>query len=100
MKIFKDPYWYSCFVCEFFVLIELLIVYQVLLLKSFLHHKGLSNVYSGGLGSFSLTLLVAFYLEVILRVVSYEPVLYCFALFCFPFVTDCSISIMTENPSA
>lgn len=35
----------------------------VLLLKSFLHHKGLSNVYSGGLGSFSLTLLVAFFLE-------------------------------------
>lgn len=35
----------------------------VLLLKSFLHHKGLSNVYTGGLGSFSLTLLVAFYLE-------------------------------------
>lgn len=35
----------------------------VLLLKSFLLHKGLSNVYSGGLGSFSLTLLVAFYLE-------------------------------------
>lgn len=35
----------------------------VLLLKSFLHHKNLSNVYSGGLGSFSLTLLVAFYLE-------------------------------------
>lgn len=35
----------------------------VLLLKSFLHHKGLSNVYSGGLGSFSLTLLLAFYLE-------------------------------------
>lgn len=35
----------------------------VLLLKSFLHHRGLSNVYLGGLGSFSLTLLVAFYLE-------------------------------------
>ncbi|KAH7301654.1 hypothetical protein KP509_23G036600 [Ceratopteris richardii] len=35
----------------------------VLLLKCFLHHKGLSNVYSGGLGSFSLTLLVAFFLE-------------------------------------
>eukprot|EP00250_Pteridium_aquilinum_P012734 c20909_g2_i1 orf=1045-3201(+) len=41
----------------------------VLLLKSFLHHKGLSNVYSGGLGSFSLTLLVAFFLE---RVASIE----------------------------
>ena len=37
---------------------------QVFLLKSFLHHKGLSNVYLGGLGSFSLTLLVTFFLEV------------------------------------
>eukprot|EP00249_Psilotum_nudum_P024726 c29277_g2_i1 orf=654-3620(+) len=35
----------------------------VLLLKSYLHHKGLSDVYSGGLGSYSLTLLLAFYLE-------------------------------------
>eukprot|EP00250_Pteridium_aquilinum_P013731 c21538_g1_i1 orf=1-2763(-) len=35
----------------------------VLLMKSFLHHKGLSNVYLGGLGSFSLTLLLAYYLE-------------------------------------
>ncbi|KAH7331649.1 hypothetical protein KP509_20G045600 [Ceratopteris richardii] len=35
----------------------------VLLLKSFLHHMNLNNVYSGGLGSFALTLLVAFYLE-------------------------------------
>lgn len=35
----------------------------VLLMKSFLHHRGLSNVYLGGLGSFSLTLLLAYYLE-------------------------------------
>ena len=83
MKIFKDPYWYSCFVCEFFVLIELLIVYQVLLLKSFLHHKGLSNVYSGGLGSFSLTLLVAFYLEVSLRHYLKSAVMLIFVSFVF-----------------
>ncbi|MCO5562331.1 hypothetical protein L7F22_015957 [Adiantum nelumboides] len=35
----------------------------VLVMKSFLHHRGLSNVYLGGLGSFSLTLLLAYYLE-------------------------------------
>ncbi|XP_024519511.1 uncharacterized protein LOC9629856 isoform X2 [Selaginella moellendorffii] len=35
----------------------------VLLMKSFLHCKGLNNVYTGGLGSFSLTLLLVFYLE-------------------------------------
>eukprot|EP00249_Psilotum_nudum_P024727 c29277_g2_i2 orf=654-3068(+) len=40
----------------------------VLLLKSFLHHKGLSDVYTGGLGSFSLTLLVAYYLESFLMI--------------------------------
>ncbi|KAH7447957.1 hypothetical protein KP509_01G129400 [Ceratopteris richardii] len=35
----------------------------VFVLKSFLHHKGLSNVYLGGLGSFSLTLLLVYFLE-------------------------------------
>eukprot|EP00249_Psilotum_nudum_P030610 c43397_g1_i1 orf=1-1077(+) len=35
----------------------------VLLLKSYLHHRYLSDVYFGGLGSFSLILLLAFYLE-------------------------------------
>ncbi|MCO5557022.1 hypothetical protein L7F22_010577 [Adiantum nelumboides] len=45
----------------------------VLLLKSFLHHKNLSNVYSGGLGSFSLTLLVAFYLERIMATRGFSP---------------------------
>ncbi|KAH9550323.1 hypothetical protein CY35_10G065600 [Sphagnum magellanicum] len=35
----------------------------VLLLKSYLHHRGLNDVYTGGLGSFSLTLMLVFYLE-------------------------------------
>lgn len=35
----------------------------VLVMKSYLNHRGLSNVYLGGLGSFSLTLLLAYYLE-------------------------------------
>lgn len=39
-------------------------VVQVLLLKSYLHHRGLNDVYTGGLGSFSLTLMLVFYLEV------------------------------------
>lgn len=37
---------------------------QVLLLKSYLHSKGLKDVYTGGLGSFSLTIMLVFYLEV------------------------------------
>jgi hypothetical protein len=36
----------------------------VLLLKSYLHQRGLNDVYTGGLGSFSLTLMLVFYLEV------------------------------------
>ncbi|KAH8950107.1 hypothetical protein BDL97_10G066900 [Sphagnum fallax] len=35
----------------------------VLLLKSYLHQRGLNDVYTGGLGSFSLTLMLVFYLE-------------------------------------
>ncbi|KAH7291470.1 hypothetical protein KP509_29G018000 [Ceratopteris richardii] len=35
----------------------------IFVVKSFLQHRGLSNVYLGGLGSFSLTLLLIFYLE-------------------------------------
>ncbi|KAJ7544154.1 hypothetical protein O6H91_09G066300 [Diphasiastrum complanatum] len=35
----------------------------VLLMKSYLHHRGLNDVYTGGLGSFSLTLMLVFYLE-------------------------------------
>ncbi|KAL2620746.1 hypothetical protein R1flu_000951 [Riccia fluitans] len=35
----------------------------VLLMKSFLQHRGLNDVYSGGLGSFALTLMLVFYLE-------------------------------------
>lgn len=35
----------------------------VLLLKSWLQHRGLNDVYTGGLGSFSLTLMLVFYLE-------------------------------------
>ncbi|XP_057867690.2 uncharacterized protein LOC131074957 isoform X1 [Cryptomeria japonica] len=35
----------------------------VLLLKSYLHHKGLNTVYFGGLSSYSLTLMLVFYLE-------------------------------------
>ncbi|KAJ7565922.1 hypothetical protein O6H91_02G081300 [Diphasiastrum complanatum] len=35
----------------------------VLVMKSYLHHRHLNDVYSGGLGSFSLTLLLVFYLE-------------------------------------
>lgn len=38
---------------------------QVLLMKSFLQQRGLNDVYSGGLGSFALTLMLVFYLEVI-----------------------------------
>ncbi len=37
---------------------------QVLLLKSYLQSKGLKDVYTGGLGSFSLTIMLVFYLEV------------------------------------
>lgn len=37
---------------------------QVLVLKSYLHSKGLKDVYTGGLGSFSLTIMLVFYLEV------------------------------------
>lgn len=36
----------------------------MLLLKSYLQAKGLKDVYTGGLGSFSLTIMVVFYLEV------------------------------------
>eukprot|EP00897_Mesotaenium_endlicherianum_P004874 jgi/Mesen1/4414/ME000225S03403 len=36
---------------------------RVLLLKSYLHQRGLNDVYTGGLGSFSLTLMLIFYLE-------------------------------------
>ncbi|KAG0616580.1 hypothetical protein M758_5G126500 [Ceratodon purpureus] len=35
----------------------------VLLLKSYLQSKGLKDVYTGGLGSFSLTIMLVFYLE-------------------------------------
>ncbi|KAH9305806.1 hypothetical protein KI387_010210 [Taxus chinensis] len=35
----------------------------VLLLKSYLHHKGLNKVYDGGLGSYCLTLMLIFHLE-------------------------------------
>ncbi|KAG6541734.1 hypothetical protein Mapa_016746 [Marchantia paleacea] len=35
----------------------------VLLMKSFLQQRGLNDVYSGGLGSFALTLMLVFYLE-------------------------------------
>ncbi|CAI5990785.1 unnamed protein product, partial [Closterium sp. NIES-65] len=35
----------------------------VLLMKSYLHHRGLKDVYTGGLGSFSLTMMLVFYLE-------------------------------------
>ncbi|KAL3681183.1 hypothetical protein R1sor_024139 [Riccia sorocarpa] len=35
----------------------------VLLMKSFLQHRCLNDVYSGGLGSFALTLMLVFYLE-------------------------------------
>ncbi|CAK9272135.1 unnamed protein product [Sphagnum jensenii] len=37
----------------------------VLLLKSYLHQRGLNDVYTGGLGSFSLTLMLVFYLELL-----------------------------------
>lgn len=37
---------------------------QVLLMKSYLHHRGLKDVFTGGLGSFSLTVMLIFYLEV------------------------------------
>ena len=33
-------------------------------MKSYLNHRGLKDVYTGGLGSFSLTLMLIFYLEV------------------------------------
>lgn len=36
----------------------------MLLLKSYLQFKGLKDVYTGGLGSFSLTIMLVFYLEV------------------------------------
>lgn len=47
--IYRDYFWW---------------LYQVLLLKSYLQAKGLKDVYTGGLGSFSLTIMVVFYLEV------------------------------------
>lgn len=37
---------------------------QVLLMKSYLHTRGLKEVFSGGLGSYSLTMMLVFYLEV------------------------------------
>ena len=36
----------------------------MLLLKLYLQSKGLKDVYTGGLGSFSLTIMLVFYLEV------------------------------------
>jgi len=33
-------------------------------MKSYLHHRGLKDVFTGGLGSFSLTVMLVFYLEV------------------------------------
>eukprot|EP00850_Spirogloea_muscicola_P019884 SM000201S05940 [mRNA] locus=s201:106313:116892:- [translate_table: standard] len=35
----------------------------VLLNKAYLHHRGLNDVYKGGLGSFSLTLMLIYFLE-------------------------------------
>lgn len=46
---------------------------QVLLLKSWLQHRGLNDVYTGGLGSFALTLMVAFFLEVCRAVSPFSP---------------------------
>ena len=33
-------------------------------MKSYLHMRGLKDVYTGGLGSYSLTMMLVFYLEV------------------------------------
>lgn len=57
----------------------------MLLLKSYLQAKGLKDVYTGGLGSFSLTIMVVFYLEVSI---------------CYPLVTSWVLSFHSNEESS